>query len=279
MLNWLYNIIVTSLLFFPEEAFIAQPSDFGLQSETVTCVTNDGVKLHGWFLPADGGQSKLGQGNPQPQSGQAADGGQSKLGRATLLMLHGNAGNISGRLDKAKGWIDRGVSVLLIDYRGYGKSEGVITCENDLYLDGAAALKWLKDTKGIPYTEVILFGESLGAAPATELAIHTPLKGLILEVPFESLRAMAKLYYPWVPSFVLKDFKLDNLSKISKILCPVFIIHGTDDDVCPYEMGRRLFENAVQPKDFLTIPGGMHSDLPEKGGPEYFDRPFRFFIE
>ena len=259
MFNWLYNILVTSLLFFPEENFIAQPADFGLKSETVTCLTSDGVKLHGWFLPADGGQSKL--------------------GRPTLLLLHGNAGNISGRLDKAKGWVDRGVSVLLIDYRGYGKSEGLITCENDLYLDGAAALKWLKDAKGIPYSEVILYGESLGSAPATELATQTTLKGLILEVPFVSIREMAKLYYPWVPSFVLKDFQLDNLSKIGKILCPLFVIHGTDDDVCPYEMGRRLFANAVQPKDFLSIPGGMHSDLPEKGGPEYFDRPFRFFVK
>lgn len=274
MFNWLYNILVTSLLFFPEENFIAQPADFGLKSETVTCVTSDGVKLHGWFLPAENPQAAR-----QPQSGQAADGGRSKLGKATMLFLHGNAGNISGRLDKAKGWVDRGVSVFLIDYRGYGKSEGVITCENDLYLDGAAALKWLKDAKGIPYPEVILYGESLGSAPATELATQTQLKGLILEVPFVSIREMAKLYYPWVPSFVLKDFQLDNLSKIGKILCPLFIIHGTDDDVCPYEMGRRLFESAVQPKDFLGIPGGMHSDLPEKGGPEYFDKPFRFFIK
>lgn len=253
MLNWICNMIVTTLLFFPEESFIAQPQDLGLESEAVTCVTSDGIKLFGWYLPAK---------NP----------------KGTLLLLHGNAGNISGRLDKVKGWVDRGVSVFLIDYRGYGKSEGVITCETDLYLDGAAALKWLKDTKGIPYSEIIVYGESLGAAPATELAVQTRLKGLLLEVPFTSLREIAKAHYPWAPGFFLRNFQLDNLAKIGKIPCPVFIIHGTEDDVCPYEMGRRLFEAASQPKDFLSVPGGFHSDLPEKAGPDYFEKPYRFFV-
>jgi len=253
MMNWLCNMIVSSLLFFPDEVLVAQPQDLGLESENVTCVTNDGVKLFGWYLPAK---------NP----------------KATLLLLHGNAGNISTRLDKAKGWVDRGVSVFLIDYRGYGKSEGVITCEMDLYLDGAAALKWLKDDKGIPYPEVIMYGESLGTAPAIEIATQTRLKGIILEVPFVSLLKMAQKHHPWVPLFIARNFQLDNLSKIGKILCPLFIIHGTDDDICPYEMGQRLFAAATQPKDFLTIPGGLHSDLREKGGAAYFDRPYRFLL-
>jgi fermentation-respiration switch protein FrsA (DUF1100 family) len=252
MIKWLTNLIVTSLLFFPEEDFYALPRDFGLASEDAVMTASDGVKLHGWFLPA-------------------GDSG------TFLVFLHGNAGNISGRLSKAKGWVERGVSVLLVDYRGYGKSQGDIEHENDVYLDAEAAVLWLKEKKGAGPSDIILYGESLGCAPATELATRQAYRGLVLEAPFTSVQEMGRLHYPWAPVFLAKDFLFDNLGKIDKVRSPVFIIHGMTDETCPYEMGRRLFEKAPDPKEILSLQNGMHNDLDVTGGKDYFDRPFNFF--
>ncbi len=258
MFKGLINLVVTSFLFFPQEEFFQLPKDLGLQAENVQCVTGDGVKLFGWFLPAK----------------EAHPAGQNP--KTTILLLHGNASNISTRLSKAAGWVKRGVSVFLIDYRGYGKSEGVITKESDLYADADAAIQWLKTKKGLSASEIILYGESLGSAPAIELATREKFKGLILEAPLTSLEELRKAHYPWVPSFFLQDFKMDNLQKIGKALAPVFIMHGSEDQVCPYPMGRALYEKAREPKDFLTIQGGNHTDLIDIGGQEYFDRPYQF---
>lgn len=247
------NLILTSFIFFPEKGFWMTPEDAGLASEDVICATEDGVTLHGWFLQA---------GEP----------------KATLLFFHGNAGNISGRLFKAKGWVERGVSVLLLDYRGYGRSGGKITKESDLFLDAEAALHWLKVKKRIPPDGVILYGESIGSAPAIELATRQKFKGLILEAPFSSLRELAKKHYPWFPAAWLGDFQFANEEKMPRILAPTFILHGTADEICPYGMGQKLFEKAPQPKDFLAIDGGTHNDLLEKGGAAYFDRPYQFLV-
>ncbi|MBI4550572.1 MAG: alpha/beta hydrolase [Candidatus Omnitrophica bacterium] len=252
MIKWLTNLIVTSLLFFPEEDFYALPRDFGLASEDAVMTTRDGVQLHGWFLPA---------GN----SG------------TYLVFFHGNAGNISGRLGKAKGWVERGVSVLLMDYRGYGKSRGDIEHENDLYVDAETAVQWLKEKKGAGESAILLYGESLGSAPATELATRQAYKGLILEAPFASVPEMAKLHYPWAPISLARDFQFDNLNKIAKVRCPVFIIHGTTDETCPYAMGCQLFERAPEPKELLSLQNGRHNDLDVTGGKDYFDRPYNFF--
>lgn len=251
MLKWLMNMIVTSLLFFPEEDYWQLPKDLGLEAETVACVTQDGVRLSAWFLPASDA-------------------------KATILYFHGNGGNISGRLFKVKGWIERGVSVFLLDYRGYGKSEGKITHERDLDRDAEAALGWLKESKKLSAGEIILYGESLGSAPAVELATREKFKGLILESPFVSIKELAKRHYPWAPSFLVRDFQFNNLEKIRNIQCPVFVLHGTDDDICPQDMGRRVFEQAPAPKEFFSVAGGSHNDLLDQAGEEYFDRPYRF---
>lgn len=253
MLRWLINLVITSLLFFPEEEFYAKPEDFGLAYEDLSLITADKVKLHGWFLPAENAVH-------------------------TLLFFHGNAGNISGRLFKAEGWVKRGVSVLLFDYRGYGKSQGDIETEADLYQDAEAALAWLIQEKKIPVENILLYGESLGSVPAADLAARYNVKGLILEVPFTSLAEIAKVHYPWVPVSLLKDFTLRNIDKIPLVKSPVFITHGTDDEVCPYWMGEKLYQAATSRKKFVRVGGGAHNNLQDIQGKDFFDEPYDFFF-
>ena len=252
MLKSLTNGLITSFLLFPNRAFLCQPEAFGLRAENAYFQTEDNFTLHGWFFEAPGS-------------------------KATLLLFHGNTGNISGRLPKAKLWRDKGVSVLLMDYRGYGKSAGKIVTENDLYRDAEAAVKWLKENKRTDEADILLYGESLGSAPAVELAARRKFKGLILEAPFTGLLDLARLHYPWIPVGFIQDFLLDNASKISRVRSPFFLIHGTADETCPYAMGQRLFEKALELKEKLTIPGGAHNDLLEKGGRDYIEKPFDFF--
>ncbi|HNV86522.1 MAG TPA: alpha/beta hydrolase [Candidatus Omnitrophota bacterium] len=251
MLKWILNLMITSMIFFPEKKFDAAPQEFGLQAETVECLTQDAVKLHGWFFEAPGSE-------------------------ATLLFFHGNAGNISHRLYKTKGWLDRKISVFLIDYRGYGKSEGKIEKEADLYRDAEAALKWLREIKKIRPEDIILYGESIGSAPAIELARREPFRGIVLEAPFTSLGELAKAHYSWVPESWLSEFRLDNFSKIREIRSPLLIIQGDEDEICPFAMGEKLFGEAPGRKEFFRVAGGHHNDLPEIAGEAYYDVPARF---
>lgn len=251
MIRWLVNLIVTSFLFFPEKGHYAQPVDIGLTESDVFLTTQDGVRLHGWFFEA-----------PHP--------------KATLLFFHGNAGNISGRLFKAKGWVDREVSVFLVDYRGYGKSEGRIDRGGDLLEDARGALRWLEEEKKIPSGKIILYGESIGSYPATHLAREKKFAGLILEAPFTTLAELAHTHYGWVPEAALKDFQMNNQEAIGRAQAPVFILHGKEDEVCPFRFGERLYELAPSPKEFQAVQGGHHNDLPELTGPSYFENPYRF---
>ena len=250
-MKWLLNLMISSLIFFPEKEFYADPRDLGLTGETVSITTRDGVRLSGWYLGA-------------PDS------------KATLLFFHGNAGNISGRLDKAKGWVERGVSVFLVDYRGYGKSEGKITKPEDLLEDAHAALAWLEEERNIPAERIILYGESIGSFPATRLAREKHFVGLVLEAPFTTLLELARVHYAWVPEFLLKGFAMNNEEAISGAKAPVFILHGRQDEICPVAMGERLYELAPAPKEFFGVPGGSHNDLPEAAQAAYFDNPFSF---
>lgn len=243
--------MITSMLFFPTKEFSAQPADLGLKAEDAWPETKDGIKLHGWFLEA-------------PQS------------NACLLFFHGNADNISSRLPKAKEWVERGISVFLLAYRGYGKSKGEIKTGEDLCKDAEAALKWLQEKKLYTASQLILYGESIGAVPAIELANKEKFKAIILEAPFTCLKELAKHHYGLAPDLLIKDFLMDNESKISKLKSPVFILHGTQDEIVPFEMGKRLFEKAPQPKEFFAIQDAHHNDITSVGGSDFFDRPLRF---
>lgn len=254
MIRWLLKLMITSMIFFPEKTLYENPKDYGLAFEDVEVVTSDGVKLHGWFLKA----------NPE---------------KGAMLFLHGNAGNISHRLFKVKGWVERGFSVLLIDYRGYGKSEGKIQHGDDVMEDAAAALDWLLGGGGrhAPLLQrIILYGESLGSAPAIRLASENEVTAIILEGPFTSFSELARTHYPFVPEFVLRDFEFRNLNRIGELKSPLFIMHGTHDEVCPHAMGERLFESAPAPKKFFSVPKGNHNDLPTAAGEEYWEKPYEF---
>lgn len=248
--SWV-NWMIASMIFFPVREFSYQPADFGLRAEEVYCDTSDGVRIHGWFLKADSET-------------------------AALLLFHGNADNISIRLPKAREWIRRGISVFLVDYRGYGKSAGKIKTAHDLILDGQAAYDWLTAHRAYEPSQVILYGESIGAFPAIQLAAKQNVKALILEAPFTSLKELAKLHYGFAPDFFLKDFDMPNEIMIQKIRCPFFLIHGAEDEIVPISMGERLFEQAPAPKEFFKVPHAHHNDLMDAGGQDFFEKPFRF---
>ena len=239
------------MIFFPDRTFYEKPADYGFDWEDASFQTADGVHLHGWFLKS-----------PQP--------------KGALLFFHGNAGNISHRLFKAKGWVERGFSVFLMDYRGYGQSEGEIEREGDLIKDAEAALDWLTAVKKIPLAQVVLYGESLGSAPAIRLGGEHAVGAVILEAPFTSFLDLARKHYPFVPALLLKDFQFSNIDRVSKLKAPLFILHGERDETCPYVMAGELFEKAPEPKGFFTIPNGMHNDLRMAADEDYWEKPAQF---
>lgn len=219
----------------PSRQVRATPQLIDLSYEPVTLTTDDGIALQGWFLPID---------NP----------------RATLLFFHGNAGNISHRLDSLQLFHELGLAVFILDYRGYGESKGEIT-EAGLYQDAQAAWRYLSETRGIPSDEILLFGRSLGGAVAAYLAERYPAMGLVLESTFTSLPDMAAELYPWLPARSLARFQYDTRNRLSKIEMPLLVIHSKEDDIIPYSHGRELFDLAKEPKRFLHLNGGHNTGI------------------
>ena len=193
----------------------------------------DGTRLHGWFVPAT---------SP----------------RGTLLFSHGNAGNIGHRLDSIRQFHSLGLNVLIYDYRGFGASEGKPT-EAGTYLDVKAAWDYLLEERMIAAQEIIIFGRSLGAAMATELASQNRSAAVILESAFTSVPDMAASIYPWLPVRLLSRYQYNNLEKVSLISSPLLVIHSRADEIVPYVHAERLFAAANEPKQFLELSGG-HND-------------------
>ena len=246
------GMIERYFIYFPDRDVQADPSQFGLAYEEVTFVASDGVELHGWFVP-----------------------GRSS---ATLLWFHGNAGNISHRLDNLKLLHDElGVSVFLFDYRGYGRSQGSPS-EQGTYLDGEAALAYLGSRGDGSLDRVIYFGRSLGAAVAVEMGIRHPPDALILESAFPSVPYIARQVYPFFPIWPFLRTRYDSQAKMGKVTAPVLILHGDEDDIVPLEAGKQLFDAAKDPKQFYIIYGAGHNDTYREGGPAYFDA-LRLFLD
>ena len=245
-----WTVLVAGLLvrerrfiFFPSRVLEAKPTDYGLNAEEFPVVSADGTALHGWWIHGQG--------------------------ERVLIWYHGNAGNISHRLETARVFVERlGFDIVLVDYRGYGLSEGTPE-ETGLYMDGLAIYD-ATIRRGFDPERLVLFGRSLGAAVAVEVALHRPAAGLVLETPFRSVRAMARSMYPFVPSFLIRT-RLDNERKISQIRMPKLILHGDRDNLVPISHGRTLFELALPPKRFFEIPGASHNDTHVVGGREYFE--------
>jgi fermentation-respiration switch protein FrsA (DUF1100 family) len=233
------------IVFFPDPVLLGTPADYGLEYEDVFFAAADGVKLHGWWVP--------------------------KPGAPVLLWFHGNAGNISHRLENVKLLHDLvGVQIFIFDYREYGQSQGRISREGT-YQDAAAAYRYAAETRKIPTRDLILFGRSLGSALAVDLAMKVPCRCLIIESAFTNSSEMARLFAPF-----LFDWRprvpYDNLGKIAQIKVPVLIIHGDQDEIIPVEMGRRLYSQAQEPKELYIIAGSHHNDTYLVGGREYFRR-------
>ena len=246
------KFIEKGLIFHPDKGNDSiTPDAYGIEYDDVTFRTEDGLNLHGWFVPGK-------KSSPDEDL-------------HTLLWFHGNAGNINHRLGNIKMLHERvQVNVFIIDYRQYGRSEGKIS-EKGTYIDAGAALAHLHSRKEINQEKIIFFGRSLGSAVAVELALKEKCRALILETPFTSILEMGKKLYPFLPVSLLLKTKYDSLSKIRNIKVPILIMHGDKDDLVPFEHGKRLYDMANEPKEFYTIPGAGHNDTHIVGGDEYFD--------
>jgi alpha-beta hydrolase superfamily lysophospholipase len=221
-------------IYFPMRDVAHTPADAGLGFEDHHFVTDDGVKLHGWYMP-----------------GREAG--------FTVLHFHGNAGNISHRLHLYRRWHDMGLAVFAFDYRGFGKSEGEPS-EPGLYEDGRAAWRELQDSQNIPAERTILAGRSIGCAVAAELATAVNAAGLALETPFTSIPDMAKEHYPWLPLGPFIRSRFDILQIIEGVEIPLLVISANDDRIAPAWMAGRILEAAKAPKSNVGLNGG-HNDF------------------
>jgi len=237
-----------SFIYFPSTALVARPEDYGLEAEELFLRAEDGIRIHGWWIRGDGERA--------------------------LLFFHGNAGNISHRLDRAKLIADRlGLDILLLDYRGYGRSEGRAS-EAGLYRDARAAYQAAAE-RGLTPERIVLFGESLGSAVALQLALERPCGAVILETPFLSVPALARKYYPYVPRFLIRT-RFDSERKIARLSVPKLIIQAERDEIVPAGHARRLFDLAAPPKELYVIPGATHNDTYGAAGKQYFETWRRF---
>ncbi len=218
-----------SMIFFPSAEIEATPQDWGLEYEDVNLTTVDGKQLHGWYIP-------------HPDSNRV------------VLIFHGNAGNISHRGESVRIFHRMGLNVFIIDYRGYGKSQGKAG-ESGLYKDANAAWQYLTQDRNIDKDHIIIFGRSLGGAVATNLATEVQPAALILESTFSSVDEFAKLLFPIMSRVLVSRYHFNTLTKIKKINSPLLVLHSPADEMIPFYMGKDVFEAANQPKYFVTMKG------------------------
>jgi uncharacterized protein len=214
----------------------------------------DGGKLHGWFVQA----------TQQPAT-------------ATLLYCHGNGGNLTHVGWYAEALATKGFDVLVFDYRGYGRSAGVLTDETGIYADAEAAYEYLRRERHVAPERLALYGLSLGTTAAIDLAARKPCAALVVESGLSSASELASAALPWLPSWLhwLGKNRFESAQKIAKVRCPVLITHGTSDEVIPVEQGRKLFAAAPQPKQLEIIEGGTHNLIGDQGK-TYFDKVIGF---
>lgn len=222
-------------IYFPEmgRQDRATPAQLRLPFEEVRIATADGETLHGWFVPAPGA-------------------------RATVLFLHGNAGSIVHRLDWLPMFQRLRLSVLLVDYRGFGQSTGSPS-EAGTHADADAAWRHLTEARRIPPGRIVVFGESLGGAVAAQLAARVDPAALVLHSVFTSAPDLAAGLYPFLPARLLTRYRYDTLSAVKALRCPLLVAHSPRDEIVPVTHGRRLYEAATVPRQWLELSGG-HND-------------------
>lgn len=223
----------SSLVFQPDadRTNRASPAAIGLPFMPLKLGTADGESLDGWFVPA------------------------TREGEGLVIFFHGNAGNIGDRLDYLRMFHDMGLATLMVDYRGYGLSSGSPS-EQGTYLDAEAAWRHATHVRRFSPSRIVIFGESLGGAVAARLAATHPPGALVLASTFTSVPDLGADVYPLLPSRLLARIRYDSLAQLANVACPVLVIHSKNDDVIPFAHGRRLFDAARPPKQFLEIAGG-----------------------
>ncbi len=231
-------VLQRSFLYFPDPSPLSE-IEIGSEWQRVSTETADGLTLNHFYRPA-------------------AD------GSPTMLLFHGNAGNIGLRLEKFASLEDFGVGAFLTEYRGFGGNPGKPT-EQGLYADARSAIAWLSE-RGVQPNDIVLYGASLGSGVATAMAaeqatLGTPVAGVILEAPYTSIAETAQYHYPYLPAKWLARDRYDSLNRIDRIEAPLLILHGKRDTTIPIELGRELFEAAIEPKTFIALPNAAHSYL------------------
>lgn len=245
-------VIERSFIYYPTRGVGATPADVGLDFENVVFHTADDVRLHAWFVAGEGDR--------------------------TVLWFHGNAGNISDRVEALRELHEElDASVFLVSLRGYGRSEGR-PHEQGTYLDARAALKALLEREEVDPDRVVFYGQSLGAAIAVDLATEHPPAALVLEAAFTSISDMARHHYR-VPLGFLVRTRYDTLSKISRVRAPLLLLHGTEDQVVPFEMSERIYAAASEPKRLHPVPGAGHNDVSLIDAAGYYDALRAFLNE
>ncbi|MCL5006408.1 MAG: alpha/beta hydrolase [Acidobacteria bacterium] len=240
--------IENRFIYFPprHSTDFAPAKQYGPPAEEVWLVAADGVKLNGLYFP-------------HPQS------------RKAILWFHGNAEDLGSARSRVKFYSALGANLLALDYRGYGRSEGS-PFEEGLYRDADAAYEYLIEQRHMRPEDIIVVGQSLGGVVAIDLASRRPCGGLVVECSLTTAGEMARRILR-IPLLAYNPkTRFDSLSKIRQVRAPVLVAHGTKDEVIPFSMGRRLFENANQPKDFYAVEGAGHNDFLEVGGEAYRER-------
>jgi len=242
LLNVLMYFQQSHMIYFPMTRLEQTPADWGLQYEDVNFNTEDNIQLHGWYIP-------------QPQS------------EHVLLFFHGNAGNISHRRESIEIFHRLGLNVLIIDYRGYGQSQGKPS-EQGLYQDATAAWRFLNEQKSFAPDQIIIFGRSLGGIIAAKLASEVQARGLILESTLSSARDFARQVFKVLARLVVIRFDFDTAEYLRQVNVPVLVLHSPDDEIMPFNLGEKVFESAHQPKQFVRMRGDHNSGF-SQSQPEY----------
>ncbi len=235
LLNGCMYLQQSSMIFFPYATLDQTPAEWGLVYEDVFLDTEDGVRLHGWYIPRHGSKQ-------------------------ALLFFHGNAGNISHRGASVEIFHRLGLNVFIFDYRGYGKSQGKPD-EKGLYKDARAAWRYLSKEREFGQEEIILFGRSLGGAVAAKLAAEIQPGGLILESTFSSAKDVANAVFPILSRLIFLRYDFDTAAHIRRVACPVLVLHSPDDEIIPFRLGEKVFQAANEPKSFVKMRGDHNSGI------------------
>ncbi len=239
------------LQYYPDTNYPGSPSLNNVpKMQEIKVKTEDGLELLAWFAAPEDSNGKV------------------------VVIYHGNAGNMGERAYKARKFINSGYGVYFCEYRGYGGNEGFLT-EHGVYNDARSAIKWLKK-EGYDASQFILYGESLGSGPAVQMAKEFKAPYLILEGGFSSAVDVAKGVYPWLPVGMMMLDRYDNISKIKDIKTSLLMVHGEGDPVVDISYGKKLFDAANHPKEFVTLKTDSHVDLFDYGADkviiEWLDR-------